>query len=43
MITNAEYNEYEWDEYPEPLWDETAAEVRVIVQEWFAEVDKVEL
>lgn len=31
--------ELERDEYPEPLWDPIASEVRLLIREYFAEAD----
>ena len=31
--------EYEWDEYPEPLWDPLKSEVRLLVKEYFERAD----
>ena len=32
-------SEYEWDTYPEPLYDPVASEVDVLVKEYFARAD----
>ncbi len=31
--------EYEWDEYPEPLWDPLKSEVRLLIREYFEQAD----
>ena len=31
--------QYEWDEYPEPLWNPARAEVRLLVREYFERAD----
>jgi len=30
---------YEWDEYPEPLWDPLKSEIRLLVREYFEQAD----
>ena len=32
--------EYEWEEYPEPLWDPLKSEAQLLVREYFEEADR---
>jgi len=33
------YSDFEWDEYPGPLWDSLEIEVELLVKEYFEQAD----